>query len=236
VADNKEEQNPSSASSPKSHEEELRELVLKMSRDSRRSAILGFLGGAVVVAGLGATVYSAMQSKTSLQTQIGKTQSLQAEVSTQNAEVSTAKQQAVAAKSVLRTTVENLQAQSPAISASAASALDQAFDADPSAAKLFVRVYIHIHAPEQRKRAAEIAHALRGAGYFVPGIDVKSENIKESQVHYYTDDSQSLSDTDAIMKIVAGTGIAVEKLQVPPAKTDHLRPRAYSLWLSPDVR
>jgi cell division protein FtsX len=197
---------------------------------------VGFIAGAVVVGGLAATFVATVQTRKSLQNQIGENSSLQVQVTKKSDEAKEANQEASTVKTVLSATVENLQAQSPAVSASATSALDKAFDADPEAAKLLVRVYIHIHGQTQQTRAADVADALRKAGDLVPGIDVQPQSFKVTEVHYYASDSQSLSDTDAIVKVVAGTGIPVEKRQVPPAKTDKLKPRAYGLWLAADLK
>ena len=185
-----------------------------------------------MVVGLGATFYAALQSRNSLQTQIVKTDSLQTEVTTKSEEVKVAKQKAATANAVLSATVENLQAASPSVSATATSAVDRAFEANPSAAQILIRVYIHIHSRAQHERAAAIAGALRSAGMIVPGIDVKPKSVRETEVHYYSNDSQSLADAASIVKVVAGTGIPVSQHQEPPAASDRLRPRAYGLWLA----
>lgn len=215
-------------------EAEVKAMSDRLAHESRRSGIIGFLGGIVVMGGLAILVWATMN-------QINKNKSLTTEVQTKTVQVTeaqqqatTANEQATTAKTVLSATVENLQTQSGAISASATSALDQAFDANPNAAKLLVRVYIHIHAEAQRKSAQDVARALRSAGFIVPGIDVKPQSVKVSQVHYYANDPQSLADADAIAKAAATTGIQVTTRQVPQAATDKLKPRAYGLWLAPD--
>jgi hypothetical protein len=217
-------------------EAEVKAMSDRLAHESRRSGIIGFLGGIVVMGGLAILVWATMN-------QISKNKSLTTEVQTKTVQVTeaqqqatTANEQATTAKTVLSATVENLQTQSGALSASATSALDQAFDANPNAAKLLVRVYIHIHAEAQRKSAQDVARALRSAGFIVPGIDVKPQSVKVSQVHYYANDSQSLSDADAIAKAAATTGIQVTTRQVPQAATDKLKPRAYGLWLAPDIK
>src|SRR6202000_896063 len=99
---------------------------------------------------------------------ICKNKSLTTEVQTKTTQVNqaqqlaaTANEQASTARNVLSATVENLQAQSPSVSASAATALDQAFDSNPNAAKLLVRVYVHVPAQPGRKQAMQAAKALR---------------------------------------------------------------------------
>jgi hypothetical protein len=216
-------------------ETEVKAMSERLARESRRSGLIGFLGGAAVMGGLAIVVIAAMHSKQELNVQLSTNQSLNTEVKTKTAQAATAQQQAATAKTVLSATVENLQAQSPAASASATSALDQAFEANPNAAKLLVRVYIHIHAEAQRKRAMELARALRVAGYIVPGVDLKPQSVQESQVHYYANDSQSLSDVDGIVKVVASTGIPCQARQVPQPESDKLKPRAYGLWLAADL-
>ena len=217
-------------------EAEVKAMSDRLAHESRRSGIIGFLGGVVVMGGLAILVWATMN-------QVNKNKSLTTEVQTKTVQVTeaqqqatTANEQATSAKTVLSATVENLQTQSGALSATATSALDQAFDANPNAAKLLVRVYIHIHAEAQRPQATEVAKVLRTAGYIVPGIDVKPQSVKESQVHYYANDSQSLSDAEAIVKVVAGTGEPCKARQVPQAASDKLKTRAYGLWLAAGVQ
>jgi hypothetical protein len=217
-------------------EAEVKAMSERLAHESRRSGIIGFLGGVVVMGGLAILVWATMN-------QIGKNKSLTTEVQTKTTQVSeaqqqeaTAKEQAVTAKTVLSATVENLQSQSGAAPGAVASALDQAFDANPNAAKLLVRVDIHIHAEAQRARAQQVARALRSAGFIVPGIDVKPKSVDVSQVHYYANDPQSQSDADAIAKAVTAAGIQVETRQVPQSAADKQRLRAYGLWLSPDIQ
>lgn len=210
-------------------EAEVKAMSERLAHESRRSGIIGFLGGVVVMGGVAILVWATMN-------QIDKNKSLTTEVQSKTEQVTVAQQQATTAKTVLSATVENLQSQSSAISASATSALDQAFAANPNAAKLLVRVDIHIHTEAQRSRALQVARALRSAGFIVPGIDVKPGTVQVSQVHYYANDPQSQSDADAIAKAVAATGIQVETRQVPQSAADKQRLRAYGLWLAPDIQ
>ena len=69
----------------------------------------------------------------------------------------------------------------------------------------------------------------------VPGIDVKQEKFKQTEIHYYDDDSQSLADVQAISAALAKAAIAVRTRKVPRAVSDKLRPRAYGLWLGSDL-
>jgi hypothetical protein len=216
-------------------EAEVRAMSDRLARESRRSGLIGFLGGAAVMGGLAIVVVVAMHTNQQLTTQVSANRSLSTEVQTKSALATAAQEQAATAKTVLSATVENLQSQSTAVSASATSALDAAFDADPNAAKLLVRVYIHIHAQPQRRRAAEVARALRAAGYIVPGIDLKPQSVTQSEVHYYADDRQSVSDADAIVKVVDAAGVSCRARQVPQSQSDKLKPRAYGLWLSTDL-
>lgn len=210
-------------------EAEVQAMSERLARESRRSGLIGFLGGAAVMGGLAILVWATM-------TQLNKNKSLTAEVQTKTTLATEAQQQAATAKTVLSATVENLQTGSDSASASVTSALDQAFDANPSAAKLLVRVYIHIHTKDQRERAQQVARALRSAGFIVPGIDLKPQSVKVSQVHYYANDSQSQSDAEAIAKAAAAAGIEVTTRQVPPSPADQNKPRAYGLWLAADLQ
>jgi hypothetical protein len=88
-------------------------------------------------------------------------------------------------------------------------------------------------AQSQHKRATEIAKALRTAGFLVPGIDVQpypAGAYATTQVHYYTSDTQSLSDANAIQKAVAATGIPVIVKQAFPK--DKQPEHSYGLWLA----
>lgn len=228
-------QDPEIPAPPAAWEAEVKAMSQRLAHESRRSGLIGFLGGAATMGGVAILVIAAMHTKQQLTTQVTANQSLTSEVQTKTAQAVEAQQQATTAKSVLSATVENLQAQSSAASASASSALDQAFDANPNAAKLLVRVYIHIHAQAQRKRAFEVARALRAAGYIVPGIDLKPQSVAESEVHYYVDDSQSVTDTSGIVKVVAANGIPCRARQVPQPQSDRPKKRAYGLWLASDI-
>jgi hypothetical protein len=217
-------------------EAEVKAMSARLAAQSHRSGLIGFIGGMAVMGGLVILAWGVMN-------QIGKNKSLTTEVQTKTTLVNEAQQQAATsaakaatASTVLNKTVENLQAQSPSVSSSAADALDQAFETDPNAAKLLVRVYVHFGSESQRPRARQVASALRNAGYIVPGVDVKPEKAKQTEVHYYTDDPQSLSDATAIAKIVTAAGVPCGKRQVPQSATDKLRPRAYGLWLASGVQ
>lgn len=216
-------------------EAEVKAMSERLASESRRSALIGFLGGMVVMGGLAIAAWAAID-------QINKNKSLSTEVQTKTALVTEAQQQAAtaaaqaaSARTVLSTTVENLQAQSPAASASVTNALNQAFAANPNAAKVLVRVDVHTHTASQRTRAQQIARALREAGYIVPEVDVKPEIVQQTELHYYSDDNQSVSDATAIVKAVEAIGIAAKKRQVPEPKNGLPHPRDYGLWLASDL-
>jgi hypothetical protein len=217
-------------------EAEVKAMSVRLAHESRRSGIIGFLGGMVVMGGLAILVWSTMNQVNKNKTLTTEVQTKTAQVSVEQNKAATATEQANTAKTVLSDTVENLQSQGSANSASVTSALDQAFDANPGAAKLLVRVYIHIHDEAQRKGAQQVARALRSSGFIVPGIDLKPQSVKVSQVHYYANDSQSQSDAEAIAKAAATAGIQVTTRQVPPSPMDKNKPRAYGLWLAADVQ
>jgi hypothetical protein len=222
-------------STPAAREAEMRAMAQTLARESRKSAIVGFFGGVIVVVGLGATYYAFLQTRSSLKTEIVKTDNLTTEVKTKSVEASTAKQQAAATKAVFSATVENLQGDNATVSATTTAAIDKAFDANPSAASLLIRVYVHTSSPAQQTNAATIASVLRGAGILVPGIDVKQEKVKQTEIHYYDDDSQSLADVAAISAALAKAGIMIKPRKVPRALSDKLKPRAYGLWVGSDL-
>jgi hypothetical protein len=238
VAQDDRQKEPASSNDALRRELELRKkLTEQMAQDSRKSAILGFVAGAVIVAGLAVTFVSTVQTRRSLQTEIGKSDSLRAQVTAKSAEAEKATQDTATVKTVLSTTMEDLQAKGPDVALNATAALDHAFDADPTAAKLLVRVYIHTRIKAQHQRAVEIAKFLRKAGYVVPGIDVQPYPpgaYSSTEVHYYANEPQSVSDASDIQSVVAKDGIPVVAKQV--TSSEKLRPRAYGLWLAADLQ
>lgn len=212
------------------------ELVKRLVRESRRSALLGFVGGIVIMGSLVGAYVSVVQyrkSNASLQTDLTKTTAVATQAN-QAAQAATSK--SVAVQGVLNATVADLQSKGGQVSATTTAALDHAFDVNPAAAKLLVRVYIHAHSAAQSTRAAEIAHGLRSAGFLVPGVDVQPQTYRQTEIHYYTDDPQTLADVDAIAKAAAGMGIPVIKRKVAPSAGSPVRPRAYGFWLAADLQ
>ena len=221
-----------------------RAIIEKLAKDSRRSSLVALVGGIVIVAsfvGIYVSVLDYRKSNTSLQTNLDTT-SAQADQDRQKAQAAT--QQVQAVKSVIAETVKNLQSSDPGAAAPAASALDKALNADPAAASLVVRVYIHTNSADQQKRANAIASALRSQGYIVPGVDQMPDVYKQgpktytvTQIHYYEADSVSLSDVAAIAAIVKDKlAIPVQTIQVAPSVTYKVRPRAYGLYVARDLK
>jgi hypothetical protein len=234
MAESERQNEPANAEEVLRREQQLHEvLAAKLARNSRRSAIIGFVGGAVVVAGLAATFVSSLQTNNKLTKQVDKNTELKVQVTTTSADAAKATQEASTVKTVLGATMQDLQNKGAGVSSTATAAINHAFDSDPEAAKLLTRVYIHMGAQSQHKRATEIAKALRTAGFLVPGIDVQpypAGAYATTQVHYYTSDTQSLSDANAIQKAVAATGIPVIVKQAFPK--DKQPEHSYGLWLA----
>jgi hypothetical protein len=205
-------------------EAEVRAMSERLSRQSRRSAIFGFLGGMAVMGGLVILIWGAIE----------RTRSLSAVAQEKTTQAAQAQQQAAQAMKTAATVTQTLS--QTVVNPAAATALDQALKANPNAANLLVRVYIHIHAQDQRPRAAQLADALRKAGFIVPGIDVQLQSEKQTVVHYYDSSSQSLADANAIAKAVWDAGIPCVQREVPKSTTDKLMPRAYGLWLAASIR
>jgi cell division protein FtsX len=211
---------------------QVQEMAQRLASQSRRSGIIGFLGGMAVMAGLVAVFFAAQRAHNAAERANKENHKLTVTVQQKTAEVKQESQKAKTTTELYNATIENLQSMSPAVSASTASAIEKAFDANPNAATLLVRVYIHIHSPDQRSRAEAMANALRAAGDVVPGIDVQPASTHQDEIHYYTDDPQSVQDVTTIQQVLAKAGTVVEKRLRPRASTDKLRPRAYGLWLA----
>ena len=220
---------------PEPWEIQVQEMAARLASQSRRSGIIGFLGGMAVTGGLVAVFFGAQRAYDAALRAKNENQKLTVTVQQKTAEVKQETQKAKTTTDLYNATIENLQSISPTVSASASSAVEKAFDANPSAATLLVRVYIHIHSPDQRSRAEAMANVLRAAGDVVPGIDVQPASTHQDEIHYYSDDPQSVQDVTAIQQVLAKAGITVEKRMRPRAVTDKLRPRAYGLWVSDRV-
>lgn len=95
-----------------------------------------------------------------------------------------------------------------------------------------IRVYIHAADPSQATLVQGIEGELAHAGVLVAGFDVGQfkGTLKATEVHYYRDDSQSVSDAGLIQKILEGNGTPVIAKQV--TDSEQLQPRTYGLWLS----
>jgi hypothetical protein len=214
-------------------------LLDKLAHDSRRSALIGFVGGAVIVAsfaGFYVSVIDYRKSNTTLNSNLTITQ---ATAASEKQKAQTSSQQAQAETSVIQTAVKTLESTHSAASVTTSAALDKALDANPTAAALLVRVYIHTNTVDQKKRAMALASALRADGYIVPGIDqlpsVYAQGPKTyttTEIHYYTADNLSFADVAAIAKAVEAVGITVKTVQVAPSMTNKVRPRAYGLYLA----
>ncbi len=209
---------------------DLQAIALRLARESRRSALIGFVAGAVVVAGLGATFYAAMDARTSLNAQVVQNTTLKAQVDT-------AQVQATTAKTLLTTTASKLQACDPAAAASAVTAINRLFQPNMAAMRVLTRVYIHAQSASQQSKAAAIANALHTAGYVVASTDVQpSPAYPETEVHYSTENSASESEVAAITTALGKLGIPAVKRLTASTPTDPLATGSYSVWLAANVQ
>lgn len=94
-----------------------------------------------------------------------------------------------------------------------------------------IRVYIHAADSSQAELVQKFEAELASAGVKVAGFDVGQYKgtLKATEVHYYRDDSQSISDVGMIQKILGGSGTPVIARQV--TDSEQLQPRTYGLWL-----
>jgi len=209
---------------------DLQAVALRLARESRRSALIGFVAGAVVMAGLGATFYAALDARTNLNAQVAQNSTLQAQVTTVQG-------QAATAKTLLTATAGKLQACDPAAAASAMTAVNRIFEPIPAVSRIQVRISIHTHAAAQQVRASAIASGLRSAGYVVAGIDVQTtQSYAESEVHYSTENSQSEADVAAISAVLTKAGVPVVKRLTASTAADPLLGRSYGVWLAANLQ
>jgi cell division protein FtsL len=101
---------------------------------------------------------------------------------------------------------------------------------NPVAAATTPHVFIQIHDEEQRKKAADVAQALKNSGFIVPGIEHRPEKVDSDQVKYFRQE-----DKDAAVKVstvLAGQGVADAKALLASGKAP---PGQIEVWFAPAV-
>jgi len=109
-------------------------------------------------------------------------------------------------------------------------------EADPEAAEILPRVYIHIRSEEQRPPAAALGEALERAGFVVPGIErLVDIGPSESELRYFRNTEREVADAERAAAVLSAADLALEPKFVPGFEdSTKIRPRHYELWLAPD--
>lgn len=101
---------------------------------------------------------------------------------------------------------------------------------NPGAAATTPRVFIQIHDEEQRKKAADVAQALKSAGLIVPGIEKRADvKVDGNQVKYFRQEDKGVA--DKVDGVLTGQGVAGVRtvltggFKVPPGQIE--------IWFAP---
>jgi hypothetical protein len=103
---------------------------------------------------------------------------------------------------------------------------------DPSVERILARVYIQRPpGAEALKRAEEARQRLRQAGFVVPGIEVRPEAVRQTEVRYYKseDAAQAAKVADVLRSI--GERVGAPKHLERFENSTAVRPNHYEVWL-----
>jgi hypothetical protein len=103
---------------------------------------------------------------------------------------------------------------------------------DPSVENILARVYIQTPPGEENmKRAQEARRKLRQAGFVVPGIEVRPERVRQTQVRYYK--AAEAGQAEKVAETLRSVGEQVGKPQHLRAleNSTAVRPNHYEVWL-----
>lgn len=118
----------------------------------------------------------------------------------------------------------------------ARSATASVLDANPEAARVLPRVYIHIRREDQRERAAALGRALEEAGFVVPGIErLVDIGPNESELRYFRQLDAEMADAEFAAATLRAAGLPIDaKFVAGFEDSTQIRARHYELWLAPD--
>jgi len=99
-------------------------------------------------------------------------------------------------------------------------------------AQLLSRIYLHIQKEEDREGAKKVAEQLKGAGYFVPGIErLVNAGPGMSQVRYFR--KAEADEAGKIVKLLANDKVPIEAQYISGYEnSDSIRPRHYEIWFA----
>jgi len=103
---------------------------------------------------------------------------------------------------------------------------------DPNIDKILPRVYIQTPAgPEAMERAEAAQKKLRQAGFLVPGIEVRPEPVKQTEVRYYKSAEKPEADKVANTLRTAGEKVGEPVYLKRFENSTTVRPNHYEVWL-----
>lgn len=119
----------------------------------------------------------------------------------------------------------------------ARSATAAVLEADPQAAEVLPRVYIHIRNERQRAQAAEVTRALEAAGFVVPGVErLVDVGPDTSELRYFRRSEAAVADAARAAEVLRGVGLELQPKFVPGyEESKAIRARHYELWLARDA-
>lgn len=91
------------------------------------------------------------------------------------------------------------------------------------------RVFIHVTDDGQRQKAAQLAQALKGADFIVPGIEKRPEQIKGNQVKFFRPEDKAVA--DKVAAILSAQGLPPRLVPVTGTKA---LPGQLEVWLASD--
>ena len=113
-------------------------------------------------------------------------------------------------------------------------AIDVSLNANPKAADLLPRVYIHIGSEGQRKKAQEIAAAVQKQGFLAPGVEnVKDKAPRASVLKFFREAEKG--EAVQIAKIIQDLGVNASPQYIEGFENStKMRPRHYEVWFGSD--
>ncbi len=113
-------------------------------------------------------------------------------------------------------------------------AIDNSLNANPKAANLLPRVYIHIGSEEQQAKAREIETALQKQGFLAPGLrNVKDRAPKLSVLKFFREAERA--EATQIANLLKNFGVNAPPQYIKGFEdSTKMRPRHYEVWFGSD--
>ena len=116
-------------------------------------------------------------------------------------------------------------------------ATSEAIAANPEAAAILPRIYLHVRDEQQRPAAKEVAARLRQSGFLIPGIENvgPDRSPQRTELRRFRRTDQDERDVQAALSALREAGIAAEvKLIQGYENSTRIRQRHYELWFGKD--